>query len=60
MSKIAWPALIRAGCLQLGLRLDDFWALTPAELMLLLGPDKVEQPMARSQLQALMKAHPDN
>ncbi|MGK7652587.1 phage tail assembly chaperone [Roseovarius sp. B08] len=34
---IDWPALMRAGIRGLGLRPWEFWALTPAELELMLG-----------------------
>ncbi|MDH4538959.1 phage tail assembly chaperone [Sulfitobacter faviae] len=33
-----WPALLRVGLSRLGLLPDQFWALTPAELQLMLGP----------------------
>jgi len=55
-----WPALMRAGLI--GLRLDPatFWALTPAELRLMLGePDPQSGPLTRDGLQALMAAWPD-
>lgn len=32
-----WPAMMRAGLQGLGLRPDEFWALTPAELLVMLG-----------------------
>ena len=37
MSRINWPKLMAAGLRGLGLTPAAFWALTPAELMLMLG-----------------------
>ncbi|MCC1493417.1 rcc01693 family protein [Cognatishimia sp. F0-27] len=54
-----WPVLMRAGLRGLGLRPAEFWALTPAELQLMLGQDSGAAPMARSRLDALMAAFPD-
>jgi uncharacterized phage protein (TIGR02216 family) len=61
MSSLDWPGLMRAGLH--GLRLDParFWALTPAELALLLGQGggAGQAPLARSGLDRLMRAFPD-
>ncbi|MCO4848371.1 MAG: phage tail assembly chaperone [Yoonia sp.] len=54
-----WPNLMRAGLHDLRLRPDDFWALTPAELQIMLGLDKRLMPMARDQFEALEAAYPD-
>ena len=54
-----WPALMRAGLHGLGLRPAEFWALTPAELRLMLGEGEGPQPMDRTGLKALMAAFPD-
>ncbi|MGR3547115.1 MAG: rcc01693 family protein [Roseovarius sp.] len=54
-----WPALMRAGIQGLGLRPAEFWALTPAELRLMLGERQGVQPMARAGLEALLRAFPD-
>ncbi|WP_268794674.1 rcc01693 family protein [Pseudooctadecabacter jejudonensis] len=54
-----WPALMQAGMRGLGLRPDQFWALTPAELWLLLGPETGDAPMARGTLEALAARFPD-
>lgn len=54
-----WPALMRAGLRGLGLAPDIFWALTPAELRVMLGADVDERPMLRDGLAALMAAWPD-
>ena len=54
-----WPALMRAGLQGLGLRPAEFWALTPAELRLMLGERQGVRPMARDGLEALLRAFPD-
>ena len=54
-----WPGLMRAGMLGLRLRPAQFWALTPAELLLMLGLDGARPPMARAQLEELAAAYPD-
>ena len=54
-----WPGLMRAGMLGLRLRPDQFWALTPAELLLMLGLDGARPPMARARLEELAAAYPD-
>jgi uncharacterized phage protein (TIGR02216 family) len=55
-----WPALLRAGLYQLQLRPDQFWALTPIELSLMLGhaPDGPSK-MTRNTLQDLIATYPD-
>lgn len=55
-----WPELMRAGMRGLGLRPDEFWALTPAELRLMLGEESGGKPMGRSRLDELMAAFPDS
>ncbi len=59
MSGFDWPALMRAGMQGLGLRPDQFWRLTPAELRLMLGQGGGEAPMNRAGLAALQAAYPD-
>lgn len=54
-----WAALMRAGMQGLGLRPSEFWALTPAELWLMLGADGAQAPMARARLEELSRAFPD-
>lgn len=58
MKKLDWPALMRAGLMGLRLRPEEFWALTPAELRVMLGVD-AQAPMQRAGLEALMAAYPD-
>lgn len=54
-----WPALMRIGIRGLGLKPDEFWRLTPAELLLMLGTGSSTAPMGRTRLDELAKAFPD-
>ena len=54
-----WPALMRSGLMGLGLTPDQFWALTPAELQLMLGTTGAQAPLLSDGLEALMAAYPD-
>lgn len=56
---IDWPGLMRAGLRGLGLRPTEFWALTPAELRLMLGRETGTAPLARARLDELLQAYPD-
>lgn len=60
MSAFLWSELLHAGTCGLGLRPSEFWALTPAELALLLGRDAGDGPLNRDRLQALSRAFPDH
>lgn len=59
MTGFDWPALMRAGISGLRLGPDEFWALTPAELRLMLG-ETGAAPLQRTGLEALMAAYPDS
>lgn len=59
MTRVAWPALMRLGMVNLGLAPQAFWDLTPAELFLLAGITPGERPMDRAGLAALMVRFPD-
>ena len=59
MSHVNWPDLMRAGLVQLRLRPSEFWALTPAELMMMLGHGAGNAPMGRARLADLLRAFPD-
>ena len=59
MKSFDWPALMQAGMRGLGLSPQSFWALTPAELRLMLGEGSGQTPLARNGLDALMRAFPD-
>ncbi|WP_099823889.1 rcc01693 family protein [Oceaniglobus indicus] len=58
MAGFDWPGLMRAGIRGRGLSPDAFWALTPAELMMMLGRDG-PAPMGRAGLDALAARFPD-
>ena len=60
MSGFDWPALMRAGMRGLGLKPAEFWQLTPAELLLMLGEGSAEAPLTRTRLEQLARAYPDN
>lgn len=59
-----WPGLMRAGLSAaraggLGLTPGAFWALTPAELALMLGDPVAQRPMGRARLDDLVRQFPD-
>ncbi len=54
-----WSGLLRAGVCGLRLEPSVFWALTPAELQMMLGLTSGAAPMARDQLDALLRDFPD-
>lgn len=54
-----WSGLMRAGLRGLGLRPDQFWSLTPAELALMLGVEAGSPAMTRSRLAELTARFPD-
>jgi uncharacterized phage protein (TIGR02216 family) len=58
-TRFDWPALMQAGMRGLGLRPHEFWALTPAELELMLGTQAGIAPLRRTGLEALMADFPD-
>lgn len=59
MSGLDWPGLMRAGMHGLGLKPCDFWALTPAELALMLGREAGRPPLSRARLAELARKWPD-
>ncbi|WP_138935741.1 rcc01693 family protein [Roseovarius arcticus] len=59
MNGFDWPGLMQAGLRGLGLKPAEFWALTPAELRLMLGEAQGGAPLVRDRLDALMQAYPD-
>ena len=54
-----WAGLMRAGLQGLGLTPAQFWALTPAELLIMLGEPGQAAPMGRAGLDALAARFPD-
>lgn len=59
MNALDWPGLLRVGLGVLRLQPAQFWALTPAELMLMLGLGQGAAPMDRARFEALARRHPD-
>lgn len=59
MTGLDWPSLMRAAMQGLRLRPAEFWSLTPAELMLMLGQDSGRPVMGRARLSELERAYPD-
>ncbi|MDJ0859374.1 MAG: phage tail assembly chaperone [Dinoroseobacter sp.] len=60
MTRLDWPGLMRVGLKELGLSPGAFWALTPVELMILLGVDESsDAPLGRARLEELIRAFPD-
>ncbi|GGB12870.1 rcc01693 family protein [Allosediminivita pacifica] len=59
MSAFDWPGLLRAGLQELRIRPEQFWALTPAELSLMLGQPQGGGAMGRGALERMMAAYPD-
>jgi uncharacterized phage protein (TIGR02216 family) len=59
MRRLDWAGLMRAGLCELRLAPAAFWALTPAELALMLGLDGARGGMGRAGLDALMARFPD-
>lgn len=55
-----WPGLLHAGLHQLRLTPPIFWALTPAELQIMLGATGAMAPMGRAQFDALLHDFPDD
>ena len=54
-----WAGLMRAGIRGLGLKPAEFWALTPAELAMMLGVDAQPKVMTRGRLAELAAQYPD-
>lgn len=59
MSAIAWSSLMRAGLHDLRLTPAQFWDLTPAELMLMLGHEGRTTVLSRARFEELSRNYPD-
>ena len=59
MTRVAWPALMRLGMIELGLAPAVFWDLTPAELMLLAGEDGAPRAITRAAFEELAARFPN-
>ncbi|MCC5963575.1 MAG: phage tail assembly chaperone [Rhodobacteraceae bacterium] len=55
-----WPALMRLGLRDLRLQPRDFWALTPAELMIMAGLTTAPAALTRARLDQLAARYPDS
>ena len=54
-----WHGLMRAGLGVLRLTPAQFWALTPAELQMMLGMSPREGPLLQARLDEMLAAYPD-
>lgn len=54
-----WAGLMRLGLHILRLPPEQFWRLTPIELLVMLGQEACEPPITRARLDALAAAYPD-
>ena len=59
MSGLDWRGLMRVGLQEMRLSPDVFWALTPAELQMMLGGGGAVAPLLHTGLERLMAAWPD-
>ncbi|PRY95363.1 putative phage protein (TIGR02216 family) [Hasllibacter halocynthiae] len=59
MSGIDWKGLLRAGVRGAGLRPEEVWRLTPAELAVILGAGGGGPGMGRARLEELAAMYPD-
>lgn len=60
MAAFDWTAMMRVGIGQLRIPVDEFWRMTPAELMLVINPDgTLARPMGRSGFDAMQAQFPD-
>ena len=60
MAVFDWPALMRLGLYELRLRPDEFWALTPAEFLVMTGKlNPAAQFLTRDALDDLCAVFPD-
>jgi uncharacterized phage protein (TIGR02216 family) len=60
VSEIDWAGLMRAGMTGLKLRPEEFWRLSPLELMLMLGREQGVGALGRVRLDELARAYPDS
>lgn len=60
MNQFDWPGLLRLGLGHLKLRPEQFWSLTPVELLLMLGVEGGgNAPLGRARLEELVRQFPD-
>lgn len=59
--RLDWPGLMRAGLRGLSLKPAEFWALTPVELMVMLGREGGQAAaLTRDRFEALLADFPDH
>ncbi len=58
-ASIDWRELMRLGLAEMRLTPDAFWALTPAEFLLLLGQPRSASILNRQDMNELMNRFPD-
>lgn len=59
MRTFDWASMVRHGVHGLSLKPHEFWALTPAEFLLMLGVSSGDGPLTRDRLAELQAAFPD-
>lgn len=59
MKRIDWAGLMRLGLVELRLAPEVFWALTPAELLLIAGVARAPASLTRAGLEGLIARFPD-
>ena len=60
MAGLDWAGILRSGFRNGGLRPQEVWALTPAELLLLIGSERGSVPLGRGGLDSLLAHFPDD
>jgi uncharacterized phage protein (TIGR02216 family) len=61
MTSFDWPALMQLGMRQMALKPDEFWSLTPIELLIISGTlRRRNDAMTRSVFSALCNQFPDH
>ena len=59
LENFPWSDVYRLGVLELRLSPEDFWALSPRELAILLGAMPADQRAMRAEMVSLMNLYPD-
>jgi uncharacterized phage protein (TIGR02216 family) len=59
MTTIDWAGLLKVGLHELRLPPEQFWRLTPVELRIMLGVDRIAPALTRARLEELSAAFPD-
>ncbi len=60
MNGFDWPAMMRVGLHQMGLKPEEFWGLTPLEFLIISGlEERGSVAMTRAELAGLCAEFPD-